>query len=220
IAGEWSEHPAREAVLAAENSAAVIMIMGLNALYEGEESDAYNGTDSGDKIDLELPAVQKRLYEEIKKTNKPIVFVNVTGSCVNLTRQNEECGAVVQCFYPGAEGGRALADILFGNVCPSGRLPVTFYKSADDLPAFEDYGMENRTYRYFKGEPLYKFGHGLSYTKFEIENAGGRTRVKNIGDYDGATVVTRYENGRLAGFRRVFLKKGEEKIMDELFDTV
>ncbi|MDR0222860.1 MAG: glycoside hydrolase family 3 C-terminal domain-containing protein [Oscillospiraceae bacterium] len=213
VAGEWSENPAREAVLAARSADAVIMIMGLNASYEGEESDAYNGTDGGDRIDIELPKTQKRLYGEIKKTGKPVIFVNVTGSCINLSDQDENCAAVVQCFYPGAQGGKALADALFGNISPSGKLPVTFYKSADDLPPFEDYGMENRTYRYFKGTPLYKFGHGLSYTKFEVEEKGGGAfRVRNTGDYDGAKAVMSYdERGWLKGFEKVFLKKGEEK---------
>jgi beta-glucosidase len=153
------------------------------------------------------------LYEEIKKTGKPIVFVNVSGSCINLTEQNSDCAAVVQCFYPGATGGKALADILFGNVSPSGKLPVTFYKSTDDLPPFEDYSMENRTYRYFKGQPLYRFGHGLSYTTFTVEDKGdGVCIVKNTGGYDGAEVVMYYDEfGALKGFEKVFLKKGEEK---------
>ena len=97
--------------------------------------------------------------------NKPVIFVNVSGSCLNLSLQKEKCDAILQCFYPGAMGGLALADVIFGKVSPSGRLPVTFYESVGDLPPFEDYSMENRTYKFFKGEPLYPFGHGLTYTK-------------------------------------------------------
>ncbi|MHB1150970.1 MAG: glycoside hydrolase family 3 C-terminal domain-containing protein [Eubacteriales bacterium] len=162
----WAENPTREAVLAARGADAVIMIMGLNPRMEGEEGDAYNGARSGDRITLELPDSQKYLFSEIMKENKPVIFINVSGSCVALTEQDRTCSAVIQCFYPGAEGGSALADILFGTVCPSGRLPVTFYRSDDDLPLFEDYSMANRTYRYFGGQPLYPFGYGLSYTSF------------------------------------------------------
>ncbi|MCL2633460.1 MAG: glycoside hydrolase family 3 C-terminal domain-containing protein [Oscillospiraceae bacterium] len=208
LIGEWSEHPMREAVLAARKADIVIMVMGLNPLIEGEEGDAYNEFVSGDKPNLDLPKSQRELFEEIKKVNTPIVFVNVAGSCINLTEQDAHCNAVIQCFYPGAEGGQALADVIFGNVSPSGKLPVTFYKSTDDLPPFEDYSMVNRTYRYFKGEPLYKFGHGLSYTTFEITG----NKIKNTGDYDGAEVLLYYdERGWLKGSEKVFLKKGEER---------
>jgi beta-glucosidase len=163
----WAESPLREASLAARGADAVVLIMGLNPRMEGEEGDAYNGARSGDRVTLELPDSQKNLFAEIIKEGKPVVFVNVSGSCVALAKQDSACNAVVQCFYPGAEGGTALADILFGIACPSGRLPVTFYRSDDDLPSFDDYSMANRTYRYFKGQPLYPFGYGLSYTKFE-----------------------------------------------------
>ncbi|MDD6031895.1 MAG: glycoside hydrolase family 3 C-terminal domain-containing protein, partial [Oscillospiraceae bacterium] len=149
-----AERKLREAVLAARNSDVVILCMGLNPQMEGEQGDAYNGSDSGDKFDLELPACQKVLYEAVMAEGKPVIFVNVSGSALNLSAQDEQCDAVVQCFYPGAEGGNALADILFGKACPSGRLPVTFYRSTDDLPPFADYSMKNRTYRFFEGTPL------------------------------------------------------------------
>lgn len=160
----------REALIAAGLCDAVIFIGGLNPRMEGEEGDAYNGAWSGDRNTIELPDSQKALYKKLIARGKPVIFVNVSGSCVNLSDQDAECAAVLQCFYPGAEGGDALADILFGEYSPSGRLPVTFYASDSDLPPFEDYSMANRTYRYFAGKPLYPFGFGLSYADIECES--------------------------------------------------
>lgn len=215
----WEENPTREAIIAAQKSDVVILCMGLNPSMEGEEGDAYNGSLSGDKADIELPMSQRRLYEEIKKVGKPIVFVNVSGSCINLSDQDKNCNAVIQCFYPGAEGGNALADVLFGRVNPSGRLPVTFYKSTDDLPPFEDYSMENRTYRFFKGDVVYPFGYGLSYSTFEyqddeIHDGKMTLTVKNTGNYDGKVVVKVYDSSktkRLIGFTKVFIEKSASK---------
>jgi beta-glucosidase len=215
----WEENPTREAIIAAQKSDVVILCMGLNPSMEGEEGDAYNGSLSGDKADIELPMSQRRLYEEIKKVGKPIVFVNVSGSCINLSDQDKNCNAVIQCFYPGAEGGNALADVLFGRVNPSGRLPVTFYKSTDDLPPFEDYSMENRTYRFFKGDVVYPFGYGLSYSTFEYQDdeiyEGKMTlTVKNTGNYDGKVVIKVYDSSktkRLIGFTKVFIEKSASK---------
>ncbi len=200
----WAEHPLAEAVLAARQADVVVLVMGLNPTMEGEEGDAYNGARSGDKADLELPESQKVLYSAIAATGKPIVFVNVSGSCINLTAQDGQCAAVVQCFYPGAEGGDALADILFGRANPSGRLPVTFYRSADDLPPFEDYAMANRTYRYFQGNPLYPFGHGLSYTSF----ARSEPTLAFLPDEppeQGQVQVTVTNTGSMAGSETVLL---------------
>lgn len=213
--GNWEEQPTREAIIAAQKSDIVILCMGLNPSMEGEEGDAYNGAESGDKKDIELPLSQKLLYEEIKKQGKPIIFVNVSGSCINLSEQDKDCNAVVQCFYPGAEGGHALADILFGRANPNGRLPVTFYKSTDDLPPFDDYSMNNRTYRFFKGDVVYPFGFGLSYSNFEYNKAkldGQKLMltVSNTGEYDGYVVIKVYDiydNKRLIGFNKVFLNK-------------
>ena len=207
----------REALIVAQKADVVILCMGLNASMEGEEGDAFNGDNSGDKKDIELPSSQKKLYQEIKKLHKPMIFVNVSGSAINLCEQDRDCNAVLQCFYPGAEGGRALADILFGRVSPSGKLPVTFYRSTEDLPPFEDYSMKNRTYRFFTGKPLYQFGYGLSYTKFdytnfEISDGKAAVTVKNIGAYDGAEVVQLYRRTdclTLVGFQKIALKKGE-----------
>ena len=211
--GSCGEHPYREAVLAAKRSDVVILCMGLDPTMEGEEGDAYNGDGSGDKVDLELPACQKVLYEEIIKTGKPVIFVNVSGSCISLVRQDEECAAVLQCFYPGAEGGHALADILFGKASPSGRLPVTFYRSADDLPDFTDYSMEGRTYRFFKGSPLYPFGFGLSYTSFTENWLDDKTvEVTNTGSMDSWHTVLQIRDTpypTLIGFTKVWVKAGE-----------
>lgn len=207
------EQPLHEAIIAAKKADVVIMFMGLNPSMEGEEGDAFNGDISGDKKDIELPKSQKALYSEIIKLGKPVIFVNVSGSCINLTEQDEECNAVIQCFYPGAEGGNALADILFGKVSPSGRLPVTFYRSTDDLPPFDDYSMENRTYKFFKGKPLYEFGHGLTYTNIEENWVDENTvQITNSGNFDTMYSVLKFEYipyKNLCGFKKVFVKKGE-----------
>lgn len=165
----FEEAPEDEAVLAARSCDAVILIMGLDPTMEGEEGDAYNGTRGGDRADIELPQVQTQLYRKVKEAagGRPVIFVNVSGSCVALAEQDRECNAVVQLFYCGARGGEALADVLFGDVCPSGRLPVTFYRGTGELPPFEDYSMKDRTYRYFGGEVVYPFGYGLSYCDFK-----------------------------------------------------
>ena len=207
---DCEEHYMREALIAAAKADVVIMCMGLNPTIEGEEGDAYNSALGGDKADLELPLPQKLLFEEIVKIGKPIVFVNVSGSCLNLCCQDEECAAVLQCFYPGAEGGNALADILFGKVSPSGRLPVTFYKSDEDLPDFRNYSMEGRTYKFFEGEPLYPFGHGLTYGKV-TENWIDKNNVELTGgEYDTLYSVLKYEyvpHKSLCGFKKVFVPK-------------
>jgi len=209
----WAEQPVREAIIAAEKSDVVIMIMGLNPSMEGEEGDAYNGALGGDRADIELPGIQKKLFGEIIKTGKTVIFVNVSGSCVNLTEQDEKCAAVVQCFYPGAEGGGALADILSGKESPCGRLPVTFYKNTEDLPPFNDYSMENRTYKFFKGKSLYEFGYGLTYSDIKESWLDDNTvELTNNGEYDVNYTVLHFEyipHKNLAGFKKVFLKKGE-----------
>jgi len=203
----------REAVIAAEKSDVVIMFMGLNPLLEGEAGDAYNADASGDKIDLELPPIQRRLIEAIAKVDKPVIFVNVSGSAINLSFEKENMDAIIQCFYPGAEGGNALADILFGKVSPSGRLPVTFYKSVDDLPPFSDYSMENRTYKFFKGEPVYHFGYGLNYSEITEDWQDENTVIlTNKGEYDVNYSVLKFEyipHKNLCGFKKQLIKAGE-----------
>ncbi|MDD6032142.1 MAG: glycoside hydrolase family 3 C-terminal domain-containing protein, partial [Oscillospiraceae bacterium] len=209
-----AERKLREAVLAARSSDVVILCMGLNPLMEGEQGDAYSGSDSGDKFDLELPACQKVLYEAVMAEGKPVIFVSVSGSALNLSAQDEQCDAVVQCFYPGAEGGNALADILFGKACPSGRLPVTFYRSTDDLPPFADYSMKNRTYRFFEGTPLYPFGYGLSYSHItEEQQPDGSVLVTNHGPMDSWHAVLKMEtvpHPELTDFRKVWIPAGQQ----------
>ena len=140
-----------------KNMDAIIIIGGISARMEGE---------GGDKADIELPAVQQRLVRAMHSTGKPVVFVNCSGSAIAFGSIEGQYDALLQAWYPGQGGAKALADILFGDYCPNGKLPVTFYRSNDDLPDFLDYSMENRTYRYFRGEPQYAFGYGLSYTSF------------------------------------------------------
>ncbi len=223
----WDEHYVREAQLAADRSDVVIMCLGLSPAYEGEEGHFGHG---GDKADIELPQAQRTLFEAVASRGKPVIFINVSGSAMNLCRQDEMCRAVLQFFYGGSRGGEAMADVIFGRACPSGRLPVTFYRSTDELPLFEDYSMENRTYRYYRGTPLYPFGHGLSYTTFEYSQLTAKAkrhgadftvRVRNTGEVTGDEVVLLYINGRegvageplktLAAFSRVTLSPGEEK---------
>jgi len=209
----WSEHPMREAIIAAKKADVVILCCGLNPSMEGEEGDAYNGAIGGDKPDIELPISQRKLINEIVKLGKPTVFVNVSGSCVNLSYEDEHCDAVIQCFYPGAEGGNALADIIFGKVSPCGKLPITFYSSTDDLPPFEDYSMENRTYKFFKGKPVYEFGYGLTYSDITENWLDENTvELKNNGKYDVNYSVLKFEyipHKSLCGFKKQFLRAGE-----------
>ncbi len=158
-----------DAICVAKRADVIVMAMGITPSMEGEEGEV-NDDWKGDRKSIDLPSVQLELLRELKKTGKPIVWLNVSGSCVNLCEVDASCNAVLQCFYPGAEGGRAVADILYGAVSPSGHLPVTFYKDTAELPPFEDYAMAGRTYRYFQGTPLYPFGHGLSYANVACEN--------------------------------------------------
>lgn len=211
--GHWEEQPTNEAILAAMRADVVVLCMGLDPSMEGEEGDAYNGANSGDKKDIALPAVQLELIEKIAELGKPTVFVNVSGSCVDLSYADENCNAVLQCFYPGAEGGNALADILYGKCSPSGRLPVSFYRSIDDLPPFEDYSMENRTYKFFRGECVYDFGHGLTYSEIKEEWVDEDTVIlRNLGDYDTDYSVLKFRyvpHKELCDFKCVHIKKGE-----------
>jgi len=210
---DWEEKPLNEAVLAAKEADIVILCVGLNSCLEGEEMDNYSGSNGGDKISLELPDIQNEMIKAVIEVGKPTVYVNVSGSCVNLSYAKENCDAIIQCFYPGAEGGNALADIIFGNVSPSGRLPVTFYKSVDDLPPFDDYSMENRTYKFFKGTPVYEFGYGLTYSEIEENWIDESTvDVKNKGSYDVNYSVLKFEyipHKNLCGFKKVFVRAGE-----------
>lgn len=213
-----------EAAMVAENADVVIACVGLDATLEGEEGDTGNAFASGDKISLSLPDSQQKMLHVLEKTGKPLVTVVAAGSALNVPQGD----AQIMAWYPGQAGGTALAEILFGEVNPSGKLPVTFYHDLSELPEFTDYAMANRTYRYFGGKALYPFGFGLSYTAFELadtavdaENGWVTATVRNTGDREGDTVVEVYvrdtqspwetPNPHLAGFARVNLLPGEEK---------
>lgn len=211
--GNWTGFPMREAIINAKMADVVIMCMGLNPSIEGEEGDSFNGDVAGDKKDLSLPECQRNLYKEIASLGKPIIFVNVSGSAVELCEQDERCDAVIQCFYPGAMGGYALADILLGKYSPSGRLPVTFYRSVEDLPPFRDYSMENRTYKFFKGNPLYSFGYGLTYGDI-CENwlDENTVEITNKAGMDTDYSVLKFQKEpypALLDFKKVHVKVGE-----------
>lgn len=157
-----------EALAVAEHSDVVILFLGLDETLEGEEllDDANYG--SGDKKDLLLPAVQRKLLESVVSVGKPVILCLLSGSSIDLDFADRNCDAVLQAWYPGARGGKAVADILFGTQSPGGKLPVTFYRNDGRLPAFEDYAMEGRTYRYLSGTPLYPFGYGLTYGQVDV----------------------------------------------------
>jgi Beta-glucosidase-related glycosidases len=201
----------------------VVFAGGISPRVEGEEMPvALPGFRGGDRTDIELPAVQRQLLAALHAAGKRIVLVNFSGSAIGLVPETETCEAIVQAWYPGQEGGTALAGILFGDVAPSGKLPVTFYRSIDQVPDYEDYAMRGRTYRYFAGEPLFPFGYGLSYTTFSY----GEARVKrgvleipvtNTGTCDADEVVQLYVRRpadnegplkSLRGFRRVHIPAG------------
>jgi len=194
-----------EAVSAAEMADAVIMCLGLDASIEGEEGDVSNEYASGDKMHLNLPGLQQELLEVVSKTGKPVILVLLSGSALAVKWADDNVPAIIQAWYPGAEGGRAVASLIFGEYSPSGRLPVTFYSTTEELPDFCDYSMRNRTYRYMENEALYPFGYGLSYTKFSYSgiefskqriNAGEdiecRIVVRNIGHMDSEESVQLY----------------------------
>jgi len=211
---------------------AIIYVGGISPQLEGEEMKVdYPGFNGGDRTTILLPAVQTELMKTLKATGKPVVFVMMTGSAIAIPWESENIPAIVNAWYAGQSAGTAIADVLFGDYNPAGRLPVTFYKGDKDLPDFNDYSMENRTYRYFKSDPLYSFGYGLSYTSFLYDQltipatspAGHRltasVQVTNTGTRDGEEVVQLYvvnENKKvkapmkaLKGFKRIFLKAGE-----------
>ncbi len=227
--------PASETIEAALNAAksadVVLYVGGLNAQLEGEEMRVdYDGFAGGDRTTIELPAVQTEFLKQLQATGKPIVFVNCSGSAVAMPWEAETLPAILQTWYPGGEGGRAVAETLFGDANPSGRLPVTFYRSTADLPPFDDYSMTNRTHRFFSGKPLFAFGHGLSYTRFEYgqatldkRTAGPNDTVKlsfdlrNTGARDGDEVVQVYfSHGKqwgqgLCAFSRVSVPHGKSQ---------
>ena len=212
------EFPMREAIIAANKADAIVMCIGITPRMEGEEGYSFDKNLKGDKGTLMLPNSQLELLREIKKCGKPIVCVHVSGSCMSLVEVEEKSDAILQCFYPGAEGGTALANVLFGKVSPSGRLPVTFYKSDSDLPAFDDYSMKGRTYRFFEGEPMYPFGFGLTYADITEEwLTPTSVKLSNNGGMDTDYAVLRYTDEtrrELCDFKKVHLKVGESITVD------
>lgn len=216
----------------------IIFVGGISADYEGEAGDAgaagYGGFASGDRTTMKLPAVQTELMKELKKTGRPLILVNMSGSVMSFDWESRNADAILQAWYGGQAAGDAITDVLFGDYNPAGRMPLTTYMNDEDLPDFEDYSMANRTYRYFKGDVRYPFGYGLSYTTFAYqplsnasvvktgESIKVTTTVTNTGKRDGDEVVQLYvshpQNGNtrvplraLKGFKRIHLNKGESQ---------
>ena len=228
----------QEAVQAAEQADAVVLVLGLTPELEGEEMDRdLPGFRGGDRTNLDLPASQERLLERIVGLRKPTVLVLLNGSALAINWAEQHVPAILEAWYPGQAGGTAIADVLFGDYNPGGRLPVTFYRSVNDLPPFDDYRMAGRTYRFFTGKPLYPFGHGLSYTKFKygklrvsgkaLPSDGTVTvsvEVKNTGKRPGDEVVQLYVRHRgktverplqdLRGYQRLRLLPGESRTVE------
>ncbi len=181
-----------EAVSMAERADVVVLCLGLNADIEGEQGDAGNSEGSGDKLHLNLTGLQQRLMEEIVKIGKPTVLVLMAGSALSVNWAQANVGAILDVWYPGEEGGTAIADVLFGHYSPAGRLPITVPRSIADVPPFADYSMKGRTYRYLETEPLYSFGYGLSYARFEYSEVGVSSSV--VGPEDTVTVAATVTN--------------------------
>ncbi|NLK20662.1 MAG: glycoside hydrolase family 3 protein [Epulopiscium sp.] len=222
-----------EAVTVAEHSDVVILCLGLDETIEGEEIDEGNNYGSGDKKDLELPEVQKMLLERIVAVGKPVILSLIAGSAINLSYAHQNCSGILLAWYPGARGGKAVADILFGKTSPSGKLPITFYKTLDNMPSFTDYSMKNRTYRYIEEKPLYPFGYGLTYGEIvctgaellevveiekDIKVEISLENKETIATEDVVQVYIKDEesqyavrNTSLCGFSRVFLNPNESK---------
>jgi beta-glucosidase len=221
------------ALQAARDADLVVFVGGLTSKFEGEEMSVQApGFAGGDRTSLDLPAPQQALLERLHGTGKPVVLVLINGSAMSVNWADAHLPAIIEAWYPGGDGGQAVAELIAGDFSPSGRLPLTFYRSADDLPAFTDYGMAGRTYRYFAGQPLYPFGYGLNYTQFRYGEArlaqsritaGSAAQVEvtvsNAGERDGEEVVQLYvsRDGEgaarqsLAGFQRVLLRAGESR---------
>ena len=224
----WKYDRLSEAKIVAEHSDVVILCLGLDETLEGEEGDTGNSYASGDKEDLFLPLSQRKLMEAVASVGKPVILCMMSGSDIDMSYANEHFNGILQLWYPGARGGKAVADILFGKVSPSGKLPITFYESLEALPKFEDYSMEGRTYRYLKGKAQYPFGYGLTYSEVEVEDAQvikteKEVRVhailNNIGSMDTDEVIQVYikcndseyavPNPQLCTFKRIHIQTGE-----------
>jgi beta-glucosidase len=231
----------QQAVAAAEGADTIIAFLGLSPELEGEEMPVHvDGFDGGDRSTIELPAAQQELVTALAATGKPLIVVLMNGSALALQGAADKASAILEAWYPGQGGGTAIAETLFGENNPSGRLPITFYAGTNQLPPFDNYSMKNRTYRYFNGKPLYPFGYGLSYTHFTY-SAGKLSatnlqaglplsvsvQVKNSGDVDGDETVEIYLVPRgkqnvplhaLAGFEKIHLRKGETRMVQCIID--
>jgi beta-glucosidase len=213
-----------------KNADVIVFVGGISAKLEGEAMPVtIDGFKGGDRTNIALPTIQTELMKALKATGKPVVFINMSGGAMGFEWEAANLPAIIQAWYGGQAGGEAIADVLFGDYNPAGRLPITFYKNVKDLPDFEDYSMDNRTYRYFKGEPLYPFGFGLSYTHFQYKKLKlkvGKSHdvmvegtVSNKGKIAGDEVVQLYISHKntdfktpirsLKGFKRLYLKAGE-----------
>ena len=219
-----------EAITVAKHSDEVILVVGLDETLEGEEGDTGNSSASGDKEDLLLPKNQRILIEKVLAVGKPTVIVLLAGSAIDLEAAGESANAILLGWYPGAGGGRAIAELLFGSESPSGKLPLTFYSNdaLKEMPAFTDYSMKGRTYRYYQGRPVYPFGYGLGYGKCSLEltkadRSSADVLVRNESTRPLEEVVELYlknedspfapPNPVLCGFRRIRLEAGEEKAL-------
>ena len=241
----WSlpSNPGVESALdAAKNSDAIVFVGGLTAQVEGEEMPVpMPGFSGGDRTDLSLPLAQRDLLTQLYATGKPVVLVLMNGSALAVNEDDLRATAIVEAWYAGGQGGDAVAAMLAGDFSPAGRLPVTFYRSLAQLPPFNDYSMANRTYRYYKGEVLYPFGYGLSYSQFTYGDlkispahwdASGRVNVSvnvtNKGDMDADEVVQLYISRKdipgspirtLAGFQRIHIRKGASQQVSFALDA-
>jgi len=234
--------PIPTALALAKNADVVVAVVGITSQLEGEEMKVtVPGFKGGDRTSLDLPKEEEDILEALKATGKPLVVVLMNGSALSVNWASENADAILDAWYAGEEGGTAVAETLAGVNNPAGRLPVTFYKGVDQLPAFEDYSMKNRTYRYFEGQPLYAFGYGLSYSKFEYSNlklssvtlkAGDSLSVdadvKNASQRDGDEVAELYLSfprspaaplRALRGFTRVHVSAGETKHVHLMLDA-
>ncbi len=226
-----------EATAAAREADVAIVVLGLSVALESEENQAWESDIGDDRADLDLPGVQEELLQAVHATGTPVVLLLMTGSALSVNWADENVPAIINAWYPGEEGGHAVADVLLGDYNPAGRLPLTFYRSVDQLPEFTNYSMVNRTYRYFTGEPLYPFGYGLSYTQFRYSNlsitperpkAGEPVQVKaqieNVGDRAGDEVAQLYISDlkssasvpirSLQGLQRIHLAPGEKRTVE------
>lgn len=229
----WQNDRVSEAVIVAKHSDVVVLCVGLDETLEGEEGDTGNSYASGDKADLQLPQSQRDLMDAVLAVGKPVIVCLMAGSAIDLSTAQDKADAVLQLWYPGARGGKTVADILFGEYSPSGKLPVTFYRTLEELPAFEDYSMKGRTYRYMENEALYPFGYGLTYGDVAVKSADVVSRdsdtrnvtlkvqVTNSGKVATDDVIQVYvkdkvspnavPNHSLCAFARISLEAGESK---------